>query len=561
MDTKIQLESIEELLQGSFYEIPRFQRPYEWDSENLQQFWTDVVDDNDVGYFVGPMVAYPSGGQRKALVDGQQRMTTIMVALCVVRDRLEDLGETDFATGTNGFVVRRDRDNKERLILEAPDGGEILNRILTSQRFLPNIKAEHEGQLAVERAYKQFVALLDQAIEEALKDSDQTATDVILDVRNRLLALQVIWVERGDEDSAYIIFETLNSRGKDLEPVDLLKNLLFSKTKASNANLDDMRNRWNDMRELLHGRRANVSNFLHHWWLSEHAFVSEKKLYKAMKEHYAKSLDAQLSDEVVADLDNAAKEYVKIAQPSLGDWEQDRKDLGRALVSLREFGVRQPRPLLLSILRAHAEHRLNLKQAKSMLGMIEAFHFASTAVVGVSSTGGISQMYARVARNVAKAKTPNDQQANVVNLRQSLSQSNRLPSRDAFEAQFKLLDYNSQKTAVRYSLRRWHLVNGRAYLDDDYSSIEHFESQSTQELWVHGIGNLFWISKDLNNLLGNRSVLEKVKILNANPQKAASYCIAEPLHESNWTENEAAVRAEEMASGLFDWVRNVLELP
>jgi len=507
------------------------------------------------------MVAFPSGGQRKALVDGQQRMTTIMVALCAVRDRLQDLGEADYATGTDLSIQRRDRDNKQRLILEAPDGGEILNRILTSQRFLPNLKPEHEGQIAVERAYKQFVALLNQAVTDEPSLSGRSETEIVLDVRNRLLALQVIWVERGDEDSAYIIFETLNSRGKDLEPVDLLKNLLFSKTKASNANLDDMRNRWNDMRELLHGRRANVSNFLHHWWLSQHPFVSEKKLYKSMKEFYAKSLDETAASAVVADLDAAAKEYVKIAQPSLADWDQDRKELGRVLSSLREFGVRQPRPLLLSILRAHAEQRLNLKQTKSMLLMIEAFHFASTTVVGVSSTGGISQMYARVARNVARAKTPNDQQAHVVDLRKSLSQSNRLPAREAFEAQFKLLDYKSQKTAVRYSLKRWHLINGRAHLDDDYCSIEHFESQSSQETWVDGIGNLFWISKELNNLLGNRPVLQKVQILGAHPQKAASFSIAEPLREPGWGEKETVARAEEMARRLFDWVVEVLEIP
>jgi hypothetical protein len=64
---------------------------------------------------------------------------------------------------------------------------------------------------------------------------NQTAdpTEWLTHVRDKLLSLKVIWVEHSNEDDAYIIFETLNSRGKDLEVVDLLKNLIFNKLRSS----------------------------------------------------------------------------------------------------------------------------------------------------------------------------------------------------------------------------------------------------------------------------------------------------------------------------------------
>ena len=47
-------------------------------------------------------------------------------------------------------------------------------------------------------------------------------------MRDKLLGLRLIWIEHGNEDDAYVVFETLNSRGKNLEVVDLLKNHLLS---------------------------------------------------------------------------------------------------------------------------------------------------------------------------------------------------------------------------------------------------------------------------------------------------------------------------------------------
>lgn len=66
------LRDLKDLLKSDFYSIPRFQRPYSWSSENLEDFWRDVVVDNPEGYFIGPMVAYTEGGDVFKIVDGQR---------------------------------------------------------------------------------------------------------------------------------------------------------------------------------------------------------------------------------------------------------------------------------------------------------------------------------------------------------------------------------------------------------------------------------------------------------------------------------------------------------
>jgi len=48
-------QDIRTMLSSGYYRIPRFQRPYSWDRENIQEFWDDIVRDNPSDYFIGSL--------------------------------------------------------------------------------------------------------------------------------------------------------------------------------------------------------------------------------------------------------------------------------------------------------------------------------------------------------------------------------------------------------------------------------------------------------------------------------------------------------------------------
>ena len=110
-------QDIRTMLSSGYYSIPRFQRPYSWDRENIQEFWDDIVRDNPTDYFIGSMVVYKDGQQRYGVVDGQQRLTTITILLCVLRNTLAELTLKDLAEGIHGLVERRNIDNKPEFIV------------------------------------------------------------------------------------------------------------------------------------------------------------------------------------------------------------------------------------------------------------------------------------------------------------------------------------------------------------------------------------------------------------------------------------------------------------
>jgi len=109
---------IESLLDGSFFHIPRFQRPYSWDAENISEFWDDLVINKGEDYFIGSMVVYKKAKQQFGVVDGQQRLTTITILLCVIRDEFKNLGNDDLAKGLHQLIERKDRNNQSEYVLK-----------------------------------------------------------------------------------------------------------------------------------------------------------------------------------------------------------------------------------------------------------------------------------------------------------------------------------------------------------------------------------------------------------------------------------------------------------
>jgi uncharacterized protein with ParB-like and HNH nuclease domain len=121
--------TLQELLEGSKqYQVPLYQRTYSWKQEQLLRLWEDVLklagdraaDDGQATHFVGSVVLAPSpnigpaGVAEFLVVDGQQRLTTLSVLLCAIRDHRAQTEDP----------VHRDRINEQYLINKLPVRGE-----------------------------------------------------------------------------------------------------------------------------------------------------------------------------------------------------------------------------------------------------------------------------------------------------------------------------------------------------------------------------------------------------------------------------------------------------
>jgi uncharacterized protein with ParB-like and HNH nuclease domain len=113
-------KNIEEVLTLGYYKIPRFQRPFSWEKDQVEEFWSDTITDNDLDYFIGSIVVFEEDRTKKTygIVDGQQRLTTITLTLCALRNAFDREGFKDKALGIHRLIERENIDFKPEFVIQ-----------------------------------------------------------------------------------------------------------------------------------------------------------------------------------------------------------------------------------------------------------------------------------------------------------------------------------------------------------------------------------------------------------------------------------------------------------
>lgn len=167
-DFQPEKRTIEDLFVGpDYFLIPRFQRPYSWDRQNLDDFWRDVVFDNNPGYFIGPMVAWrdPQSSIRR-VVDGQQRLTTIAILFSVLRDEFRNLGQTSLSAGIHRYLEKPNRNNELEYTLETENASAFLNLGIFHNPPDLSIQPQTEEEKALQHAVAQIRDLMGAEVEK-----------------------------------------------------------------------------------------------------------------------------------------------------------------------------------------------------------------------------------------------------------------------------------------------------------------------------------------------------------------------------------------------------------
>jgi hypothetical protein len=337
-------------------------------------------------------------------------------------------------------------------------------------------------------------------------------------IRSRILGLKVIHITLDNEDDAYVIFETMNTRGRDLTIADLLKSHLLKLIKPKNANVDVYKEKWGEIVNTIQGLEIALDEFLYHHWLSKYErYVPAKRLFKSIRA-FIKSDNAK---EYLDELHRDAKIYASIVKPNSTQWAKNEIGIRSSLDALLLFRVKQQTPMLLSLLRDYRLSRLKQKHIQTAFEAIENFHFIFSAITSQRSSGGISGMYASHAIKLVNSTTVDERIATINSLRKELNR--RIPSYQEFEANFIEIwytdDQDKQKKLIQYILSKIDSYNqGGLPIDYSQMTIEHISPQRPKGgespiAEVGLLGNLILVSGSLNNELDNKTFAEKKDVL------------------------------------------------
>ena len=295
---------------SDFYAVPDYQREYVWEEDQVQQLLEDIrTEQKESGgaeYFIGSIVTVLNADKRFELIDGQQRMTTIFIAVCALRDRLIALGDHKVAAIENLIsTLRVDDDGNEsqdaRLLLQYEDAGDAIAHLVEGRPLkLRSVTRSVSNMARAHRTATEFYSAEFQSDTVQLR-----AFFGYLINRVKLIRVQTDGLAR-----ALKIFETINDRGVGLDSMDLLKNLLFRSCKREL--FDRLKTRWKELVDGLFKAGEKPLRFLRYFVLATYGVekLREDELYQWLVANEA--LVGYKKDPVafVEKLNSAARAYV-----------------------------------------------------------------------------------------------------------------------------------------------------------------------------------------------------------------------------------------------------------
>jgi uncharacterized protein with ParB-like and HNH nuclease domain/predicted transport protein len=479
--------------------IPIYQRTYSWTEKECRQLWDDIVrsggNDKIAVHFVGSIVYIESGLSQVThqapllVIDGQQRLTTVTLMLAALAEAVADAEPLD------GFSQRK---ITNYFLLNPEESGERHFKLLLSQTDKASLTAivsgtdqPKEHSLRINENYALFKHWINDGKVGLTTLCNGLAKLVVVDIAlNR------------DQDNPQLIFESMNSTGKELSQADLIRNFILMglEPKLQTRLYEQF---WRPM-EVDFGQEAygtHFDGFMRHYLTVKTGEIPNiNAVYDAFKAHARASRDSTVDDDthierLVRDIRAYARYFCSMALGTETDPE-----LKIAFHDLRELKVDVAYPLLLELYQDYAAGLLPRDDFARSVRLIEAYVFRR-AICAIP-TNSMNKTFATFTKALKKDRYLESIEAQFL----LLPSYRRFPKDDEFHRDVQTRDLYHFRSRS-YWLRRFENYGRKEYVPVDEYTIEHIlpqnenlssswrsalgpEWQRIQQDWLHTLGNL-----------------------------------------------------------------------
>jgi len=522
--------------------VPAYQRSFSWTKVQIDDLWDDIqriIYDGQDNYFLGSMVFIQKSDSSLEVVDGQQRLATISLLLAAIRDGFAEGKDTARAQHVEThYLCSRDLKSMEaapKLSLNEMDN-ELYWQIIDSKKRYDDLAALFKSKDAVEsnkliaRAYIIFY----DYIKKGSADFSNTnyLSTLVESITDSISCIQIITT---NEDSAYVLFETLNDRGIDLTLSDMLKNYLFSK---AGKRIDEAKNKWTQIVTFV--GQEYMKSFIRHEWMSKYGQTREKELYKKIKDEVRSNPKAI---EYISNLRESAIIYDAIRNPEHEIWRPYGAKCQKLLDEIAILGPIQCYPLILST------YFSNPKELTTVLSWIVSLT-VRYSVICAKGTGNLESAYARASSTMRKDSVK------LKDVREVLL--NIWPTDEEFKSSFKEKTLSTPRI-IKYVFAKLEIqVTGDDSVipNPETLSVEHILPKSPGTKWpakmrasdflkdhLQKLGNLTILTEPMNRDCESHEFAYKKSIY-----EKSKYKITQDLcNEAEWTAEEIQNRQSRLA--------------
>lgn len=274
--------SIEEAFRECFYIVPDYQREYVWTDKEVHQLLEDIGEQIDAGttrqYFIGTVLVSPTEQKNHyEVIDGQQRLTTFFLLLCALKHLFQS--EPQQRQMISGLIstsyVDSDGEVRTNLKLEPryESAGEVMAKLVELDSDPQTVRAGIQAAGIASFGSLENLVNAYSTLYRYLKDNYDDAPK--LKKYWGYLANNVVFIQIStDVSSALKIFETINERGVGLNPMDLLKNLLFKQVKQAQFSL--LKDEWKKITKPLEKEKEKPLRFLRYFLMANYVIKNER---------------------------------------------------------------------------------------------------------------------------------------------------------------------------------------------------------------------------------------------------------------------------------------------
>jgi uncharacterized protein with ParB-like and HNH nuclease domain/predicted transport protein len=553
--------------------IPIYQREYSWKSEQCLRLWQDVeaaAQGVEPTHFFGSIVyikaeddAPVTSGHQCLVIDGQQRLTTVMLMLVALRTLLAD--------GTHAASIDAETINDYYLYNKHAKGDQRYKLMLRDddQRSLMNILDKGDTVGVTQKRLRENYELLSDLMRKAPVDLDSIYAGM-----GRLTVVDVSLTRK--EDNPQRIFESLNSTGLDLTQSDRVRNFILMDLEPR---LQERlyHEYWQPTTRLVFDETQDIDHFdefLRDYLTMESPtgeIPSRDHVYEAFRE-YARQHVPNDAASIASDLHRYAAYYSRMLrpkyysqQPVVGhdDPTKATPAILAALHDISRLDMSVSYPFVLEAFDDYACGRLTEVDFVSVLRMIESY--VMRRLVCSIPANALNKVFARLSREVDKSQYIESLGAALAGMKGS----QRLPTDDEFREAFKSKDVYHQQARIKYILER--LENyGKGELisiSDNALSVEHVMPQTLNDGWrtmlgdqwqsvhatrLHTLGNLTLTG--YNSSYSNLSFLEKRDMVDQHTGnvigfKGSPVTLNQDLAQrDSWNEQAILERTERLAT-------------
>lgn len=542
--------------------IPIYQRTYSWTERECRQLWEDIArcgeNDKIAVHFIGSIVYIEEGLSQVShqaplmVIDGQQRLTTITLLLAALARMVADKEEP-----FDGFSERK---IKNYYLVNPEEDGDRHFKLLLSQTDKETLMALVEGTELPKEASLRVSENFDFFLKWL--ESDQAQLSTICKGLAKLVLVDIALSR--DQDNPQLIFESMNSTGKELSQADLIRNFILMGLKPK-LQTRLYKEYWRPM-ELDFGQEAygtHFDAFMRHYLTVKTGEIPKKNaVYDAFKDHARLSKEEGTDEDahienLISDVRGYAKHFCAMA---LGT-EEDA-ELKRAFHDLRELKVDVSYPLLLELYHDYAAGIFSAEDMVQAVRLIESYVFRR-AICAVP-TNSLNKTFSTFGKALNKDHYLESIKAHFL----LLPSYRRFPNDEEFHRDLQTRDlYNFRSRS--YWLRRFENFGRKELAPIDECTIEHILPQNEnlnaswrealgenwreiQELYLHTLGNLTltrYNSEFKDHFFDQKRDME-------GGFKMSPLKVNEGLGQlETWNEEEIKIRAQRLAGQAVDvWV-------